>query len=139
VTLGGGRPFSSYGPGLAAFPPTRFRLAGLWLPRAVDNARIEARYTAQLEAGFLDEVRALAARPGQLSRTARQALGYRELLDHLAGKCTLAEAVEQAVQRTRSFARRQRMWFRRDPRIVWFGSAGNPFVPLPALLEHWAH
>ncbi|MDQ3979087.1 MAG: tRNA (adenosine(37)-N6)-dimethylallyltransferase MiaA, partial [Actinomycetota bacterium] len=139
VTLGGGRPFSSYGPGLAAFPPTRFRLAGIWLPRSVVAARVEARYTAQLAAGFLDEVRALAARPGRLSRTARQALGYRELLDHVAGKCSLEQAVEQAVQRTRAFARRQRMWFRRDPRIVWFGSAGNPFVALPALLEHWAH
>ena len=136
--MGGGRPFSSYGPGVGAFPATRFRLAGLWLPRAVVAARIEARYTAQLEAGFLDEVRALAARPGGLSRTARQALGYRELLDHVAGKCGLAEAVETSVQRTRAFARRQRMWFRRDPRIVWFGSVGNPFAVLPALLEHWA-
>ena len=139
VILGSGRPFSSFGPGLTAFPPTSFRLAGLWLPRPVVAARIEARYTAQLEAGFLEEVEALVAGTVRLSRTARQALGYRELLDHLAGKCSLNEAVEQAVQRTRAFARRQRMWFRRDPRIVWFGSSGNPFVVLPALLEHWAH
>ena len=138
VVLGSGRPFSSFGPGLTAFPDTRFRLAGLWLPRSVVAARIEARYAAQLEAGFVEEVRALATRAGRLSRTARQALGYRELLDHVAGKCSLADAVEQAVQRTRAFARRQRMWFRRDPRIVWFGAARNPFVVLPSLLEHWA-
>ena len=82
VTLGSGRPFSSFGPGLDAYPAaTRFRMAGVWLPRAVVNARIEARYAAQLAAGFLDEVRAL---PPELSRTARQALGYRELLAHLA-------------------------------------------------------
>ena len=47
--------------------------------------RIEERFAAQLAAGFLDEVAALAARPEQLSRTARQALGYKELLDHLDG------------------------------------------------------
>ncbi len=138
VTLGSGKPFSSFGSGLTAFPPTSFRMAGLWLPRSVVAARIEARYTAQIDAGFVEEVAALAARAGRLSRTARQALGYRELLDHLAGKASLEESVELAVQRTRAFARRQRMWFRRDPRIVWFASAGNPFVAVPGLLEHWA-
>ena len=139
VTLGSGRRFSSFGPGLAAFPPTRFRLAGVWLPRQVVAARIEARYTAQVEAGFVDEVRALAAdRDRLLSRTARQALGYRELLDHVAGRTTLEEALALAVARTRQFARRQRMWFRRDPRIVWFGTAANPLALLPAVLGHFA-
>ena len=137
VTLGSGRPFSSFGPGLGSYPPTRFRLAGVWLPRHVVAARIAARFDAQLAAGFLDEVRALAARPEGLSRTARQALGYRELLDHLAGRTTLDEAAATAVRRTREFARRQRVWFRRDPRIVWFGAAGNPVAVLPALLGHW--
>jgi len=138
VTLGSGRPFSSFGPGLGAYPPTPFRLAGVWLPRAVVNTRIEARYRAQLAEGFLDEVRRLAAGTKGLSRTARQALGYRELLDHLAGACSLAEAVATAVSRTRKFARRQRAWFRRDPRIIWFGAGGNPVDLLPALLGHWA-
>jgi tRNA dimethylallyltransferase len=134
VTLGSGRPFSSFGPGLGAYPPTRFRLAGVWLPRPVLAVRIEARYRAQLAAGFLDEVRRLAA---AMSRTARQALGYKELLAHLAGDCTLEEAVDAAVRRTREFARRQRAWFRRDPRITWFGTAGNPVDLLPALLGDW--
>jgi tRNA dimethylallyltransferase len=137
VTLGSGRRFSSFGPGVAAFPATtRFRLAGVWLPRAVVAARIEVRYRAQVEGGFVDEVRRLAA--GRLSRTARQALGYKELLDHVAGRSTLDQALELAIKRTREFARRQRMWFRRDPRIVWFGSATNPLALLPALLEHWS-
>ncbi|HYX44483.1 MAG TPA: tRNA (adenosine(37)-N6)-dimethylallyltransferase MiaA [Acidimicrobiales bacterium] len=138
VTLGSGRPFSSFGPGLATYAPTRFRLAGLWLPRAVVGARIEARFRQQMDDGFLDEVRALAAAPGKMSRTARQALGYRELLDHLAGRTTLDEAVDLTVRRTREFARRQRAWFRRDPRVVWFGAAANPVAALPALLGHWA-
>lgn len=140
VTLGSGRPFSSFGPGLDTYPTTtRFRMAGVWLPRAVVSARIEARYAEQLEAGFLDEVRAL---PEKLSRTARQALGYRELLSHLApseggGKLTLDAAVDEAVRRTREFARRQRSWFRRDPRITWLGTSRNPLDLLPALLGDW--
>ena len=69
--------------------------------------------------GLLDEVEALAARPGGLSRTARQALGYRELLAHVEGGVPLDEAVAAAIRRTRAFARRQMAWFRRDPRIVW--------------------
>jgi tRNA dimethylallyltransferase len=139
VTVGSGRPFSSFGPGMGSFPGGRFRLAGVWLPRQVVAERIAARYVDQLASGFVDEVRALAARgPTGLSRTARQALGYRELLDHVAGRCTLDEAVDLAVRRTRRFARRQRAWFRRDPRICWLGSAGNPVAVLPALLGHWA-
>jgi tRNA dimethylallyltransferase len=136
VTLGSGRPFSSFGPGLRAYPPSpRFRLAGVWLPRPAVAERIEARYRHQLAAGFLGEVRNLRDR---MSRTARQALGYRELLAHLAGECTLDEAVAAAISRTREFARRQRAWFRRDPRITWFGAAANPLDVLPALLGDWS-
>lgn len=137
VTLGAGRPFSSFGPGLGAHPATRFSLAGLWLPRPVVADRIAARYRAQVAAGFVDEVRALAARPGGLSPTARQALGYRELLAHLEGGAGLSEALSEAVRRTRAFARRQRVWFRRDPRIAWFAAPADPLAVLPALLGHW--
>jgi len=135
VTLGSGRPFSSFGPGLGAYPPTLFRQVGVWLPRPVLAQRIAARYRAQLAGGFLDEVRRLG---DGMSRTAKQALGYRELLDHLAGARTLEDAVDAAVGRTRKFARRQRAWFRRDPRITWLGAADNPVDLLPALLGDWS-
>jgi tRNA dimethylallyltransferase len=138
VTIGSGRPFSSYGPGVGAFPSTTWRLAGVWLPREVVAGRIERRFAAMLEAGFADEVRALAHRPAGLSRTARQALGYRELLSHVEDGVALDEAVIQAVQRTRQFARRQRMWWRRDPRVRWFGAPENPLAILPALLGDWS-
>ena len=137
VTLGSGRPFSSFGPGLAAHPETRFRMAGVWLPRPVVAGRIARRFDAMIDTGLVDEVRSLAARPWGLSRTARQALGYREILSHLAGECGLEEAVERAVSRTRSLARRQRVWFRRDPRVTWYGSAQDPGAVLPALLGDW--
>lgn len=119
VTAGSGRPFSSYGPGVSSHPPTPFRMLGL--ARPVDDlaARIEARYAAQLQAGFVDEVAALRDHPNGISRTAAQALGYKELLAHLHGDLTLDEAIDLAVRRTRRFARRQRAWFGRDPRITW--------------------
>ena len=137
VTLGSGRPFSSFGPGVDAFPPTPWRLAGVWLPREVLGRRIDLRLAAMMDAGFLEEVRSLAARPGGLSRTARQALGYRELLGHVEGESTLEDALAQAARRTRQFSRRQRMWWRRDPRVRWFGAPENPLAVLPALLGDW--
>ncbi len=125
VTLGSGRPFSSFGPGLTTYPALPLPVIGLRVERDELDRRIERRYRQMMAAGFLDEVRRLAARPRGLSRTARQALGYRELLGHLAGRCSESEAVEQAVTRTRQFARRQERWFRRDPRIEWVELTGS--------------
>src|SRR4051794_25686001 len=126
VTIGSGRPFSSYGPGLEAYPRTEFALAGVALPPAVVARRIEARYEQQLDNGLVDEGAALRAGAEPLSRTAAQALGYRELAGHLRGEYTLDEAVDAAVLRTRRFVRRQRAWFRRDPRIEWFAADEDP-------------
>ena len=71
------------------------------------------------DAGLVDEVRGLAAHGG-LSRTARQAIGYKEVLAYLDGtEPSLDAALDEAVRRTKRFARRQMRWFRRDPRITW--------------------
>ena len=138
VTIGSGRPFSSAGPGLDVYGPTPFVLVGLDVPREVLSERIRARYAAQLDAGFLDEVGALAELPGGPSRTAREALGYRELLAHLRGECTLDEAIDLAVMRTRRFAVRQVRWFRRDPRIRWFDATEVSSTELAARIDaHW--
>ncbi|WP_419917738.1 tRNA (adenosine(37)-N6)-dimethylallyltransferase MiaA [Candidatus Poriferisocius sp.] len=129
VTVGSGRPFSSYGPGLGAYPPRDILQIGLRLPRDEIDRRIEQRYHRQMEAGFLAEVEALAARRPPLSRTASQALGYKELLAHINGDMSLDEAVGLATTRTRRFARRQERWFRRDPRIVWLDArAGTEWL-----------
>jgi len=139
VTVGSGRPFSSFGPGLTAYPPTRFVLLGLpFEPEPVDR-QIEDRFRRWMDQGLLDEVRALAARPGGLSRTARQALGYKELLAHLEDGVPLDDCVDEAIRRTRSFARRQWSWFRRDPRIRWLAEAdpdgaGDPVAVVSAAI-----
>ncbi|RMH76480.1 MAG: tRNA (adenosine(37)-N6)-dimethylallyltransferase MiaA [Actinomyces sp.] len=124
VTLGSGRPFSSYGPGLTAYPPTPYVQVGIRRTRADIDARIERRLDAQLAAGWLDECRALLGRP--LSHTARQALGYAELFAHLAGEYDLAEARSRIARRSRRLARRQERWFRRDPRLVWLDAPVDP-------------
>lgn len=134
VTIGSGRRFSSFGPGLGSYPPTRFVLVGLTFDPGLHGVRIEKRFESMLGAGLLDEVRALAARPGGISRTARQALGYRELLAHLEDGVPLEEAVFEAIARTKAFARHQWAWFRRDPRICWLDPSRDP---LPQLLELW--
>ena len=119
VTLGSGRPFSSFGPGLVEYPDIPFTLLGLRMENETLDQRINMRYGQQMEDGFLSEVQTLLHRPGGLGRTARQALGYRELLAHEEDGLPLADALEQARVRTRRFSRRQMKWFRRDPRIEW--------------------
>lgn len=118
VTLGSGRPFSTWGPGLGTYEQTPYVLCGLRVERSELAERIERRFRRQLAAGWVDEVAALHT-AGRLSRTAAQALGYRELLRHLDGELSRDEAIELAITRTRQFAVRQIRWFRRDPRIAW--------------------
>lgn len=92
---------------------------GLTWDRDALNRRINARVRSMLEAGWLDEVRTLLARYGSLSDSASEATGYKELIDHLAGKISLDDAVEQIKIATRQLARRQMKWFRRFPEVKW--------------------
>ncbi|HEY2331596.1 MAG TPA: tRNA (adenosine(37)-N6)-dimethylallyltransferase MiaA [Acidimicrobiales bacterium] len=135
VTVGSGRPFSSFGPGLDAYPPVATVLVGLDLPIDVLDRRITERVEAMLTAGLLAEVERLASAPGGLSRTAAQGLGYRQLLAHLRGEMTLDEAMGEIVAATRRFARRQRRWFRRDPRIIWFDASAVDAAAVSGLLR----
>ncbi len=150
VSLSTGRPFSSFGPGVfspgdtpeppGSDRPTRLRVAavGIWLSRRAAAERIEARIAAMVEDGLIEEIRRLAAAPGGLSRTAREGIGYKEVLDHLDGSVpTLEAALRRTAERTRQLARRQRMWFRRDRRIAWIGCDGNSLAALPAVLATW--
>jgi tRNA dimethylallyltransferase len=133
VTLGSGRPFSSFGPGLEEYPSAPFPVMGLAMEREVLDQRIAQRYEQQMADGFLAEVQTLVDRPAGLGRTARQALGYAELLDHIENGTPLGDALETAVTRTRRFARRQQRWFGRDPRIQWIPTDGE--VSANALAE----
>ena len=97
------------------------RIAGLTRDRADLYRRVEERVDAMLAAGLVDEARSLE---GTLSRTARQALGYKQILDDAEAS---PEGRRDAIVRaTKRFARRQESWFRADPRVVWFdaGTSG---------------
>src|SRR2546428_288283 len=82
-------------------------------------ARAAAGARARLEAGFLDEVRALRRRGLGAEAPGLSAVGYRELLACVEGRTDLATALAAVVRATRQFAKRQRTWFRREPAIVW--------------------
>lgn len=135
VTLGSGRPFSSFGPGLAAYPSVPFVQIGLQWARPRLAERIAERVHRMIAAGLVEEVAGLLAAPRGLSRTAAQALGYKEIADHLAGRCSLDEAVDTVILRTRQFAVRQERWFRRDPRIRWVQIEHDPVAEVLPVLE----
>lgn len=137
VTIGSGVPFSSYGPGMDAYPPTGWTLVGIDLDRDLMTTRIRDRFAEQLDSGFLDEVAALLSRRPRLSRTAAQALGYKELAEHLSGDIALEDAIDHALVRTRQFAVRQIRWFRRDPRIEWFTYTEDPTELVGPVIDHW--
>lgn len=85
------------------------------LPRGELYARIDARVQHMIAAGLVEEVRTLRQLPYPLSREASQALGYKEMFEHLEGRATLAETVNRIQTRSRNFAKRQLTWFRHMP------------------------
>jgi tRNA dimethylallyltransferase len=135
VTLGAGRPFSSFGPGLGTYSPTSWRVVGLRFEPEVVDRRIEGRFAEWLQLGLVDEIRSLVANPDGMGRTARQAVGYRELLEHVETGAPLAECVNAAIRRTKTLARRQWAWFRRDPRIRWVEPDEDPVAVLHTALR----
>jgi tRNA dimethylallyltransferase len=89
------------------------RALALQIPRSELYARINARVSAMIAAGLLDEVRGLRQLPQPISREATQALGYKEMFAYLDGQATWEETVMQIQTRSRHFAKRQLTWFRR--------------------------
>lgn len=92
---------------------------GLVMDRGRLYERIDARVDAMVASGLVDEVRCLAERGLTTELTAGQAIGYKELLQALAGECSLEEAVETIKLRSRRYAKRQLSWLRRDGRVRW--------------------
>jgi tRNA dimethylallyltransferase len=92
---------------------------GLTWDRDALNRRINARVKQMIADGWVDETRRLLERYGELSKTASEATGYHELIDHIHGKISLDDAVEQIKIATRQLARRQMKWFRRFRQVTW--------------------
>lgn len=111
-----GEPFTAFLPDYTTVRPTV--QIGLVLDRALLHDRIERRVHRMWEDGWVEEVEGLTARGLVRDSTAGQAIGYAEIMDHLDGSLTRAQAIERTIVRTRQFAKRQETWFRRDPRIT---------------------
>jgi tRNA dimethylallyltransferase len=93
-------------------PAGECRVFVLRRSREEQRGRIEGRVEEMIERGFVDEVRRLTSGGRRLGRTAAQAVGYREVSEHLAGRFDHAMMVAQIKARTRQFAKRQGVWFR---------------------------
>lgn len=113
-----GRPYSATLPQLEYQNPGTVQI-GVDIDRPTLHARIEQRVTQMFDEGLVHEVETLVAAGLAQARTASRAIGYPEVMAHLAGELSLDEAHERIVIATRRFARRQDSWFRKDPRIHW--------------------
>lgn len=94
-------------------------VVGIRREKEENSRRINARVREMVEAGLVEEVRRLVAEPAGMSHQARQAVGYAEIIEHLEGRCTLEEAIEQIKIHTRRLAKHQRTWFRKFPTARW--------------------
>jgi len=83
------------------------------------HARINARVEKMFAAGLVEETRGLLQRGLEQNKTAMQAIGYRQIVEHLRGERSLAETIELVKTKTRQFAKRQMTWFRKQARIDW--------------------
>ncbi len=110
---------------------------GLQWDKDALNRRINARVKQMLADGWVEETRGLVAAPRPLSRTAGEATGYAELIDHVRGRMSLDDATEQIKIATRQLARRQMKWFRRWPQVTWLAgdaTAGDPVAAVERVI-----
>jgi tRNA dimethylallyltransferase len=100
------------------------------------HARINIRVDEMFRHGLVDETRGLLQRGLEQNQTAMQAIGYRQVVEHLRGECSLAETIEQVKIRTRQFAKRQLTWFRRqlDPEWIELKPGESPETVVAHLL-----
>jgi len=104
-----------------ALPP---KFSPFWIGLDFENRqelydRIDLRVELMLQAGLLDEIRTLLSSGVPENATAMQAIGYKEFVDALTGRSTVAEAIAQVQQSSRRYAKRQLTWFRRNKEMNW--------------------
>ena len=121
VYLETGKTITAHNEETKALPP---RYDAVWIglqfaDRADMKALIDRRVDKMVEAGLLDEVRALLQSGLPRDATALQAIGYKEFLGVLDGTATEAEAIEEVKLRSRQYAKRQLTWLRKNPAIHW--------------------
>jgi tRNA dimethylallyltransferase len=107
-----GKPISSFQSQWSQASVNDWTIIGLRRDKTEENIRMNARVKKMITAGLVDEVKRLLAEPKPLSKQARCAIGYAEIIDHLSGKMPLDDAIELIKINTRKFAKAQRTWFK---------------------------
>ncbi|SCL33230.1 tRNA dimethylallyltransferase [Micromonospora pallida] len=121
-----GAPFAASLPEPTPFYPSV--QLGVDLDTALLDERVARRVDRMWADGLVAETRELVGHGLPEGRTASRALGYQQVLRFLAGESTEAEAHDETIRATRRFVRRQRSWFRRDPRVHWLDGAAPDLV-----------
>ena len=115
-----GKPISSLQKQFDAKEPLRdWTIIGLRREKAEENKRINTRVKRMIKAGLVDEVQSLLAEDKPLSKQARCAIGYAEIIDYLSGRITLEDAIELIKKNTRRLAKNQRTWFKTFQNVNW--------------------
>jgi tRNA dimethylallyltransferase len=129
VHLVTGTPLSVWQAG-HGFRRSLYRTIKVFVSRSREDlySRINQRAQAMMAQGFLDEVRALLERGYGPDLKSMQSLGYRQLVAHLRGECSLDEAVELIQRDTRRYAKRQLTWFRADSQYLWLPADDEELV-----------
>ena len=117
VCITTGRPYSEQRSGDRAERPFNIVKIGTDMPREELYDRINRRVDMMVADGLVEEAHAMYPKR---HLNALQTVGYREIFDHLDGKCSLEEAIELIKRNSRRYAKRQMTWFRRDERVGWF-------------------
>lgn len=117
----------------SAIPGVRVIAVALRLPAADISARVTRRVDAQFEAGLLDEIRGLLARGVPESARPFGGLVYRQALEHLHGVRDEPATRALIAQENRHYARRQLIWFRKEPNLIWFDGPGESRQTLDAV------
>jgi tRNA dimethylallyltransferase len=121
-----GKPFSEQ---RAGWKEINARIVGLEMDREELNTRIDRRVDEMFRRGLVEETRGLLERGLRENRTASQALGYKQVIEHLEGALSLKDTVEIVKLRTRQFAKRQFTWFKRQLPVQWLKIEANEMSP----------
>jgi len=115
-----GRPISSFQKQFDAEKPMHdWIILGLRRQKEEESRRMNARVKRMIEQGLVEEVRSLLAEERPLSRQARCAIGYAEIIEHLQGRMSLEDAIEEVKKNTRRLAKGQRTWFKTFKGVRW--------------------
>ena len=108
-------------------------IIGLTREKETESRRINARVKKMIELGLVDEVKSLLAEPKPLSKQAKAAIGYAEIIEYLNGQIPLDQAIEKIKKNTRHLAKHQRTWFKTFPNVNWINISED--TPLQKIID----